>query len=118
MKNVGVAISISSYYENTPIDSAAGQDQLQPVTKTTPRWRNIIVRNVTAINCRSSAGLIAGLPEMPAEGITLENVTITAPKGLRIANAKGITLHNVRIAASKGPDVIADDSVQGLVRIK
>jgi polygalacturonase len=116
MKNVGVAVSISSYYENTPIDSAAGSDPLEPVTQTTPHWRNLTVRNITATACRSSAGLIAGLPEMPAENITLENVTIEAPKGLHIMNARGITLRNVKIDAAKGSSVIAENSVQGLVR--
>ena len=118
MKNVGVAVSISSYYENTPIDSAMGREQPEPVTATTPRWKNLTVRNVTAIACRKSAGLIAGLPEMPASAISLENVTIQAPKGLRLVNCNGIALRKVRITADKGPDVIADDSVQGLVRSK
>jgi hypothetical protein len=47
---------------------------------------------------------------------SLENVTIQAPTGLRIANTKGITLKNVHITAATGPDLIADASVQGLVR--
>jgi polygalacturonase len=118
MRNVGVAVSISSYYENSAVDSAQGPGKAEPVTTTTPHWRNLTIRNVTAIACRSRAGLIAGLPEMPAEAITLDNVTIDAPKGLRVANVRGITLHNVRITAAKGPDVISDDSVQGLVRSK
>jgi hypothetical protein len=48
--------------------------------------------------------------------MTLENVTIEAPTGLRIANTKGITLKNVHITAATGVDVIADNSVQGLTR--
>lgn len=116
MKNVGVAIGITSYYANTPIDSALAGDKAQPVTATTPQWRNLTMRNITATACRTRAGLIAGLPEMPAENITLENVVIEAPTGLRVAHTKGITLKNVRITAATGPDVIADDSVQGLTR--
>jgi polygalacturonase len=118
MKNVGVAIGVTSYYANTTIDTALAEDKPQPVTPTTPQWRNITVRNLTATAGRTRAGLIAGLPEMPAENITLENVTIEAPTGLRIANTKDITLRNVHITAAKGPDVIADDSVQGLTRAK
>lgn len=72
--------------------------------------------NLTAPAGRTRAGLIAGLPEMPAENITLENVSIEAPTGLRIANTKGVTLRNVHITAASGPDVIADASVQGLTR--
>ena len=116
MRNVGVAISVSSYYENTPIDSAMGRERPEPVAATTPRWRNITIRNVTAVDCRKSAGLIAGLPEMPVEAITLEDVRIAAPKGLHVVNCRGITLRRVGIVAATGPDVVADDTVQGLVR--
>ena len=71
---------------------------------------------MTAVGCRKNAGLIAGLPEMPVEAIALENVRIAAPKGLHVVNCRGITLRAVGIIAATGPDVIADDSVQGLVR--
>jgi len=118
LKNVGTPISISSYYENASADSAMGREPPEPVTQTTPRWRNITVRNLTATGCRKSAGLIAGLPEMPAQAITLENISIEANKGLRIINTRGIALRNVTIIAAKGPDIIADDSVQELVRSK
>lgn len=115
MRNVGTAISISSYYQGATSDSAMVREAAQPVTKTTPRWRGITIRNVTATACTRSAGLIAGLPEMPAEAITLDHVTIEAPKGLRIVNARDIRLHDVSIEASKGPPVIAT-AVSGLVR--
>jgi len=121
MKNVGTAISLSSSYENSAIhhpldDAALDEDKPHEVTATTPRWRNITIRNVTATACRDRAGLIAGLREMPLENITLENVALEAPVGLRLANAKGVTLRGVRITAAKGPDVIADASVRGLSR--
>jgi polygalacturonase len=116
MSDVGVAISISGYYENSPVDSALGQEPPEAVTATTPRWRNITIRNVTAAACRKNAGLIAGLPEMPVQALTLEDVTIAAPKGLRVVNCRGITLRRVAIAAAKGPDLIDEGSAQGLVR--
>ena len=119
MNNVGVAISISSYYDNTPIDLSLSRAAVAPVpdaASATPEWRNIIVRNVTATACRVRAGLIAGLPEAPAEDITLENVSIEAPLGLHIADTNGITLDRVRVTASSGPGVITDGSVQGLAR--
>ena len=112
MKSVGVAISVSSYYEDSTLDSTLAGDKPQTVTPTTPQWRNITVRNVTSTAGTKRAGLIAGLPEMLAENITLDHVTIEAPTGLRIANAKGIVLHDVHITAATGPDVISDGSVQ------
>jgi polygalacturonase len=116
MTNVGTAISISSYYENAPSDKTQAADPPQPVTDLTPRWRNIVVRNVTAERCRVRAGLISGLPEMPAEDILIEHVSIQAPRGLQIKNARDVVLEGVEIAASKGPDVVSDNSVQGLRR--
>ena len=119
MKNVGVAISISSYYDNTPIDASLSRSAVAPAAapgSRTPEWRNITIRNITAVAGRKNAGLITGLPGTPAEAITLENVTIAAPAGLHLADTKGITLHRVKITAETGPDVIADPSVTGLVR--
>ncbi len=116
MKNVGVAVSISSYYENSTIDATLAENKAEPVNATTPHWRNITVRNLTATAGQKSAGLIAGLPEMPAENITLEHVSIEAPAGLRIAQTRGITLRDVHITATAGADVIADKSVELLTR--
>lgn len=115
MKNVGVAISISSYYNNTPIDSAS-QDAAQPVNATTPFWSNIVIRDVVATACRKNAGLIFGLPEAPVKAVTLEDVSIEAPVGLKIANAQRITLRRVKITAASGPDLIVDPSASGIVR--
>lgn len=117
MKDVGVAISISSYYDNTPIDSALGRSAVAPEggSARTPFWRHIVIRDVTATACRKNAGLIAGLPYAPAENILLQDVSIEAPAGLRIANTRGITLRHVDISAASGQPVIADSSVSGLV---
>jgi polygalacturonase len=119
MNQVGVAISISSYYDNTPLDLSLSRSAVAPANGAkagTPRWRNITVRNVQATACRVRAGLITGLPELPAENITLENVSIEAPVGLQIANTTGIALDRVRVTASSGPGVITDGTVQGLAR--
>jgi polygalacturonase len=119
MKNVGQAISISSYYDNTPIDTSLSRSAEAPAATAasrTPQWRNVTIRNVTATACRKSAGLITGLPGTPAEAITLDHVTIEAPTGLKIADTRGITLRAVHVTAATGPDVITDASVTGLVR--
>jgi polygalacturonase len=119
MKNVGVAVSISSYYDNTPIEASTSRAaEAPPGTKgaRTPEWRNITVRDVIATGCRRSAGLIAGLPEAPVQNVTLEDVSIEAPTGLKVACTQGLTLRHTTITAASGPDVIADDTVTGLVR--
>lgn len=116
MKNVGVAISVTSYYSETSSDSTPANDSAQPVNERTPHWRNIAVRNLIATSCRRHAGLVAGLPEMPVENVTLENITISAPIGLRITQTKGVTLKNVHVMAGSGTDIMVDASVQALSR--
>ena len=100
MKNVGQAIVITSYYVGLPKPGA--RDMAKPITKDTPIWRNLTIRNVTATAGTKNAGLIIGLPEQPVEGIVLENVTIEAPIGLRVAYANGVTLKQVKLTATTG----------------
>ena len=117
MRDVGHAISISSYYMGTTTDSSgkALADEARPVTATTPQWRDIVIRNLRATACRKSAGLILGLPEMPVEGIVLDHVTIEAPKGMRIAHAKNVRLQDVTFLVKEGPALSVDKTVEGLV---
>ncbi len=115
MIHVGHPISINSHYEGTTTDvSGLGHTDPAPVTPLTPIWRHIVIRNLHATEGRRDAGLIVGLPEMPAEDIRLENVTIDAPKGLLVAYAKNIVLQNVRITAKEGPAVVTGEMVQDL----
>jgi hypothetical protein len=113
MRNVGQAIVISSFYYGLPrpgehVDAEAAGPE-------TPAWRNITIKNIVAKSGTRDAGLIIGLPEMPARGILLENVTIDAPIGLRIAYADGVTLRNVKVNADSGRGLLVEDTVSNLV---
>ena len=110
MKNVRGAITITSYYPKIPTNDVA-----QEVTATTPKYRNIIIRNLTATSSKS-AGVIVGLPESGIENVLLENVTLeAADAGLEIRNAKGVEFKNVKITAKKGePIIVKDAEVKGL----
>ncbi len=116
MKNVGQAIVITSYYPDRDIPKPGQHVDPQPVGPNTPKWTKITVRNVTAAAGTKSAGLIMGLPESPATDITLENVSIEAPVGLRIGYAKNITLKNVSVKPEKGEALLVEDTVEGLVK--
>ena len=110
MTNVRGAITITCYYPKIP-----ATDDAQPVTETTPKFKNITIRNLTATSSKS-AGVIVGLPESEVQGVTLENVTIAAKKqGLEIRNAKGVTLKNTKVTAKEGePYLVQDAEVAGL----
>jgi polygalacturonase len=72
------------------------------VNDTTPRFRNIAIRDVI---CRGAerAVLLAGLPEMAVERIRLENVSITARTGMVCMDARDIQLRQVEIINQDGP---------------
>ena len=105
MKNVKLPIFITSYYPNNTTPKDPSKDAPQPVTKTTPIWRNIRISNLSASDC-PEAGRIFGLPEMPVENLTLTNVKISAEKGLQIMNAKGVTFENSQIDVTSGKPLI------------
>jgi len=111
MKNVKAPINITTYYPKIPKD---GNDKPQAITSLTPTYRNIRISNVTATSPKN-AGFIVGLPECPVMDVVLENVHITAPKGLTIRNAK-VTLKNVKIETQEGPPFILESGavVEGL----
>lgn len=114
MKNVHPAISIAPYYQESTHAKFPKDDVAQPMTDTTPVFRNITIKNLTATSTRD-AGLIVGLPESLVENVVLENVTIQAKEGLTIANAKGVTLKNVKIVPDKGePFLLHNAQVEGL----
>ncbi|MBX3433001.1 MAG: glycoside hydrolase family 28 protein [Pirellulales bacterium] len=105
MKNVAGAITITSYYPKIP-----ATDKPQPVTGTTPKYRNITIRNLTATSTKD-AGFLVGLPESPLENVLLENVRIeSARAGLEIRHARGVTLRNVSVSPGKGEPLIVDDA--------
>jgi len=114
MKNVHPAISIVGYYQYGTNDKYPKNDLPQPVTETTPVFRDICISNMTA-TCTGDAGLIVGLPESVVTNVVLENVKITAEKGLKIVNAKGIRCRNVEITVKAGPPVTTQNAqVEGL----
>ncbi|MGA2787910.1 MAG: glycoside hydrolase family 28 protein [Verrucomicrobiota bacterium] len=116
MKNVHPAISIVSYYQYSTNDKYQKNDPAQPVTETTPVFRNICISNVTA-TCTQDAGLIIGLPESMISNVVLENIHLTAETGLTIANAKGIQLKNAEVSVKEGPPFTTENAqVEGLVR--
>lgn len=105
MKNVRGAITFTSYYPKIP-----ATDTDQPITKTTPAYKNITIRNLKATSTKD-AGVIVGLPESPIENVLLENVEITAEgKGLEIRHVRGIELVNVTITPKKGPPIVSSDT--------
>ena len=71
-----------------------------PVTEETPIFRNIDIKNCVC-NGAGRAMEFNGLPEMPIDGITLQNLTILAKKDAVFTNCVNIKKKNVNIAIQK-----------------
>ena len=114
MKNVHPAISIVGYYQYSTNDKFPKDDSAEPITETTPVFRNITISNLTATSTQE-AGLIVGLPESPVSNVVLENVHITAETGLTIRNARGVRFKRSAILVKAGPLFSAENAdVEGL----
>ena len=85
-----------------------------PVTRRTPIWSRLTVRNLTATGASADAGLIMGLPEMPVSEVLLENVSITATNGLRIGYARNVSLRHVSVTTARGQPLLIEDTVEAL----
>ncbi|MGB7158857.1 MAG: glycoside hydrolase family 28 protein [Tepidisphaeraceae bacterium] len=93
------AISLNMYY-------FMKDPRPEPVSERTPIFRSFHFRNIT---CDGAARAIElrGLPEMPVENLTLENVRMRARQGALISDAKDVTLRNVHLDVGEVPAVHA-----------
>lgn len=101
MKDVRTAILISEYYPK--VLPPPGQDQPQPITRLTPFFHDITIDNVTATGSKV-AGVIVGLPESLVRNVVLNNVSLSAGKGMTIAFAH-VSGSHVTIHAESGPAI-------------
>lgn len=130
MNGVLAPLTINMYYNCGSHPDGTGalfSAEDQAVTELTPRARNIVIFNLTATDCRASAGFVVGLPEAPIEELRLENwlVSLAAEgvvpvervemyQGLEEVRSRGIrveyaqvALLNVKIENCGGPDIVA-----------
>lgn len=79
----------------------------QPVTEGTPRFRRIHLSHITARDVQLAAGFVVGLPEMPVEDVSLDDVTISMASaaepgyaemadGLELLQRAGLIARHVR----------------------
>jgi polygalacturonase len=100
MRSTRWPIFISSYYPHRPKE--AWRLAPAPVGRMTPIWRNIRIINLTSTGS-PIAGDICGLPGMPVKNVLLQNVHITAQRGMLIYDARGVYLKDCTIQTSFGP---------------
>jgi polygalacturonase len=112
MTNVMRPILIYCQYTNT-ISAYRAVDSISPgvaagfpsnaVISTTPRFRDIVISNLTAtVQSGRTAGLIWGVPESCISNVTLMNLNITADKTFGIYDAKNVQIIDSKITTPSG----------------
>lgn len=75
-----------------------------PVDETTPCFRNIHISNLVCAGARRAL-FFNGIPEMPIENITLENIDITSRVGAEFIYSRNVTMKNVNIHNEQGEKI-------------
>jgi hypothetical protein len=99
------AINFDLYYGGKSAlekDGDSTETNLVAVNEGTPQFRDIHIENIV---CRGAEGAIVlqGLPEMPLQNITLDNILITSRRGVSVTDADGIRFNNVHVGNQTGP---------------
>ena len=100
------ALTFNMYYGGKSVAEALADGDSNkevaavPVTEETPIFRNIDIRNV---NCYHAGFAMEfnGLPEMPIDGINLENIYISARHDATFNYSRNITKKNVNVTLYK-----------------
>jgi hypothetical protein len=110
MKNVKVAILITSYYPRIPDDPQ--NDPAQPVNEQTPIWKHIVIDHVTASGGQTAARIV-GLAEMHISDLTMNDVHVTADKPMMMVHADDVQMIDSSIEASDGtPPTVVDAKIE------
>lgn len=103
MSNIATyALTFNMYYGGKSVAEVLAEGgtntdvPAMPVTEETPIFRNIDIRNVICHHA-GYAMEFNGLPEMPIDGINLENIYITSKHDATFQYSKNITKNNVNI---------------------
>jgi polygalacturonase len=95
LRNVRTAIVLTLRYTKTPVE---------PLSERTPRFRDIHINHVTAINSGQCC-VIEGLEECPIQNVALSDLALSGTNGVTCAYARDITFKRVRIAVEENPFV-------------
>jgi polygalacturonase len=111
-------------------DPLVADTSRRPVDAGTPRFRGIHFSHISAVGVKIAAGFLYGLPEMPVEDISFNDISIEmtggadpatpemadnfprmAQAGLYVRNARDLRLRDVRIRGQAGKAFDFDESV-------
>jgi polygalacturonase len=95
VKGAKYPVFISSYYPKEPKSPELDAGTSAPA-ETKPRWKNILIENLTVTDSQNSI-ILWGLPELPLDSITIRNAKISAKESAIIYNAENVKLDLVEL---------------------
>lgn len=98
MENVGEGIVVTNYYL---MEGETRRDE-EPVSKTTPVFRNIAMSHMT-INGAKTLIDGEGLPSMPIKGLHISVVMGSGETGMKAIYTDDLALHGVELNPASGP---------------
>ncbi|OQP60014.1 hypothetical protein A3860_35170 [Niastella vici] len=102
MTNVPTPFFMCEYYPDNTIPSSPTADAAQTVTTTTPVWKHMTFKNITATGA-TRAGFLWAVPEKPMGDLVFDNVKITASTGMTANYINGASFINgSKITVSSG----------------
>ena len=94
MDNVICPVSINMFYRCGNDDPRLYSLQSQNIDEDTPFIGDVVIERVKAVNCRSSAAFLAGLPEVPLSNVHFRDcdfeITPAPEEGLEAEMCRGI----------------------------
>jgi polygalacturonase len=103
MENVGEGIVVTNYYLMEG-ETRRGQE---PVSKTTPVFRNIAMSHMTIDGAKTLID-VEGLPEMPIKGLHISDVIGSGKTGMKAMYTDDLELHDVQLNPEAGPAYVVD----------
>ncbi|MBD0379527.1 glycoside hydrolase family 28 protein [Paenibacillus sedimenti] len=97
----GEAISFHMFYAGKE-GSGAAEEESMPVSVETPVFRHIDIRNITCAGAQTAL-LVNGLPEMPLEGLSVNNMIVSSERGIVCNNVTNLSLRNLKLRKVQGP---------------
>jgi polygalacturonase len=84
---------------------------LVPLTQKPPTIRGVHVRDITARGAKKAVDIV-GLPELPIQDVSFENLEVTSREGVRCTDAQGIRFDHVKVTADSGTPFKIENSRQ------
>lgn len=85
-----------------------------PLTRMTPRIRNIHYKNIQCEAAGEHAIRIQGLPEMPIESITMEGIQVKSEQGILLIDAAAILMKNIDVE-TKADTILHFDNCSNII---